>query len=94
MNDYTADGDLIPIQKRLNDEARIHRFQHSKQNTAMKNMADRVSVVEDMLSILHRDLDYENEFPELREAYEHYNTILAKYKTFKALTPDGDTTYE
>ena len=87
---YTADGDLIPSGDLIDNLERKIRMERAHHNKEMHSMENRLSVVEDMLCILNRDLDYEDKYPELREAYDQYNRILGKYRTFNVLTKDGD----
>lgn len=90
MMNYTTDGDLIPASDLIDNLERQIRRERTHQNKEMHSMEQRLSIVEDMLCILNRDLDYEDKYPELREAYDQYNRILAKYRTFNVLTKDGD----
>ncbi len=87
---YTADGDLVPEHDLVDNLERKIRWERAHQKKEMGSIEGRLSVVEDMLCILNRDLDYEDKYPELREAYNQYNRILSKYRTFNVLTNDGD----
>ena len=87
---YTADGDLIPASDLIDNLERSIRRERSHHNKEIHSIEQRLSVVEDMLCILNRDLDYEDKYPELREAFNQYNRILGKYRTFNVLTDDGD----
>ena len=90
MMKYTVDGDLVPeydLIDNLESSIRRERTHHKKEMTSIEQ---RLSIVEDMLCILNRDLDYEDQYPELREAFDQYNRILGKYRTFNVLTDDGD----
>ena len=45
----------------------------------------RLAALEEQVLLIHRDEILEEEFEELKEAYQAYNDLLAKLKTFKAL---------
>jgi len=87
---YTVDGDLISVDARLDEFALRGNMEKAKRNEEIASLQNRLSIVEDMLCILNRDLDYEDKYPELRSAYNQYNRVLAKYKTFNILTDDGN----
>lgn len=45
----------------------------------------RLSALEDQVLLIRRDVVLEKEYEELKEAWQAYNDLLAKLKTFKAL---------
>lgn len=46
---------------------------------------DRLSAIEDQMAIVRRDAILEEDFEELREAWQAYNDLMDKLRTFKAL---------
>lgn len=48
-------------------------------------MEERLAAIEDQVVLVKRDAILEHDFKELEEAWEAYNTLLEKLKTFKAL---------
>lgn len=90
MMKYTVDGDLVPAHDMIDNLEHSIRRERAHHNKEIHSIERRLSIVEDMLCILNRDLDYEDQYPELREAFDQYNRILAKYRTFNVLTKDGD----
>ena len=46
---------------------------------------DRLSAIEDQMVIVRRDAILEEEFEELKEAWQAYNDLMDKLRTFKAL---------
>jgi len=48
----------------------------------------RLSVIEQRLLIVQRDVRLEKEFPELKAAYDNYNRIVSEARTIKALKDD------
>ena len=91
MMKYNVDGDLVPAHDMIDNLEHSIRRERAHHNKEINSIEQRLSVVEDMLCILNRDLDYEDKYPELREAFNQYNRILGKYRTFNVLTnDDGD----
>ena len=50
-----------------------------------ESMEERMAAVEDQIVLVRRDNALEEDFEELREAWEKYNEILDKLRTFKAI---------
>ena len=50
-----------------------------------KKMLKRIKSLEDQVLVVRRDNAMEKEFEELKEAWEAYNYMLEKLKTFKAI---------
>ncbi len=51
----------------------------------MASVEQRLEELEDQVLLVRRDAILEEEFEELKEAWQAYNDLLAKLKTFKAL---------
>lgn len=49
----------------------------------------RLSAIEDQVLLVRRDAIVEEEYEELKEAWEAYNYLLAKLRTFKAIKDSG-----
>ena len=50
-----------------------------------ENLEERLERIETLLSIPHRDIEMENEFPKLKTLWKEYSEELEKYKTWKRL---------
>lgn len=85
---YTIDGDIIPADDRIDDIQRETRARDRARSREIEEIEDRLAIVEQQFCILNRDLDYERKHPELRKAYNEYNRILEKYKTFNILADE------
>jgi len=53
-------------------------------------MQEQLSRIEDQLVMLSRDINMEEKYEELREAYDHYQSVLEKLKTFEILKEDSN----
>jgi len=69
--DWSATMAVDPEKQRVDDELKSHER--------------RLRAIEDQQLILRRDRILEEQFNELREAWEAYNYTLEKLKTFQAL---------
>ena len=56
-----------------------------KQDAFEEKMEDRLSKIEDQIVLVRRDVVLEEDYKELKEAWEAYNKLAEKLRTFKRL---------